>query len=150
MPVKRAVAPATIEGGDVLHLEDYLICGITQRTNDEGVNQLGKWFGVEVKTILDKEIVHLKSYISYLGRGIILSTRRYANHPTLKGLTVLVVPEGEEYAANALAIDDVVIMARGFPKSERIVKEAGFEVIIVDVSEFQKCEGAITCLSLIF
>ncbi len=150
MPVKRAISPATIEGGDVLHLEDHLICGVTQRTNEEGVNQLRKWFEVEVKTVLDKSIVHLKSYISYLGNGVIISTRKYANHPVLEGFRVLVVPEDEAYAANALAIDEFVLMVRGFPKSEKIVREAGYEVITLDMSEFQKCEGALTCLSLLF
>ncbi|RLG40702.1 MAG: amidinotransferase [Thermoproteota archaeon] len=150
MPVKRAVPPATIEGGDIIHLENCLICGVTQRTNIEGVNQLKEWFDVEVKTVFDRRIVHLKSYVSYLGRGFVISTKRYADHPALKGLKVLVIPEDESYAANALAIDDVVLMPKGFPKSEMMVREAGYEVITLDVSEFQKCEGALTCLSILF
>ncbi len=119
MPVKRAISPATIEGGDVLHLEDHLICRVTQRTNEEGVNQLRKWFGVEAKTILDKSIVHPKSYISYLGNEVIISTRKYADHPVLEGFRVLVVPEDEAYAANALAIDEVVLMLRDFQNPKR-------------------------------
>ena len=150
MPVKRAVPPATIEGGDVIHLPDHLISGVTQRTNREGIAQMEAWFNVKVETIADPRIVHLKSYVTYLGRGMMIATRTYADHPALRAFNVLVVPDDESYAANTLAIGDTVLMPRGYPKLQRLVKEAGFDVIPVNVSEFQKCEGALTCLSLLF
>lgn len=150
MPVRRAVAPATVEGGDVIHLPDRLISGLTQRTNPEGVAQMREWLGVPVDTIADPGIVHLKSYVTYLGRGVMIATREYARHPVLDGFQVLVVPEGEEYAADTLAVGDAVIMPAGRPRAHGIVREAGFEVIPLDVSEFEKCEGAVTCLSILF
>ena len=150
MPVKRAVAPATVEGGDVIHLPDRLISGLTQRTNPEGVAQMREWLGVPVDTIADPGIVHLKSYVTYLGRGVMIATKKYARHPVLDGFRVLAVPEGEEYAADTLAVGDAVIMPAGRPRAHGIVREAGFEVIPLDVSEFEKCEGAVTCLSILF
>lgn len=150
MPVKRAVAPATVEGGDVIHLPDRLISGLTQRTNPEGVAQMREWLGVPVDTIADPGIVHLKSYVTYLGRGVMIATNEYARHPVLEGFRVLAVPEGEEYAADTLAVGDAVIMPAGRPRAHGIVREAGFEVIPLDVSEFEKCEGAVTCLSILF
>jgi len=149
MPVKRAVPPATMEGGDVVHLPDRLISGLSQRTNTAGVAQMKDWLGVPVDTIADPGIVHLKSYVTYLGRRMMISTRKYANHPALRGYRVLVAPEGEEYAADTLAVGDAVIMPAGLLRAHEMVREAGFDVIPLDVSEFEKCEGAVTCLSIL-
>ena len=149
MPVRRAEPPATIEGGDVIHLPDGLISGLTERTNALGVAQMESWLGVDVETIRDPSIVHLKSYITYLGRGVMITTRRYADHPVLKPFEKLIVPDEEWYAANTLSIGDVVLMPEGYPRTVELVREAGFEVITLDVSEFTKCEGALTCLSIL-
>lgn len=148
--VKRATAPATVEGGDVIHLPDRLISGVTPRTNPEGVAQMEAWLGVPVETIIDPGIVHLKSYVTYLGDNTMIATEAYARYPILKGFTILRVPEEEGYAANTLAIGDTVLMPRGRPRAHAMVREAGFDVVPLDVSEFEKCEGALTCLSLLF
>jgi dimethylargininase len=147
--VKRATAPATVEGGDVVHLPDRFLSGLTQRTNEEGISQMEEWLDVKVDTVRDPSIVHLKSYVTYLGKDFVISTRRYSQHPALKGYSVLVVPEDEGYAADTLAIGDSVLMAKGHPQSQALVKAAGFNIIPLDVSEIEKCEGALTCLSLI-
>jgi dimethylargininase len=147
--MKRATAPATVEGGDVVHFSDRLLSGVTQRTNEQGISQMEEWLDIRVDTVKDPSIVHLKSYVTYLGKDFVISTRRYSTHPTLKGYSVLVVPEDEGYAADTLAIGDTVLMAKGLPKSQALVKDAGFDVVSLDVSEIEKCEGALTCLSLI-
>jgi dimethylargininase len=149
MPVKRAAPPATVEGGDVIHLPNRLISGVTQRTNEEGVAQMEEFLGVPVDTITDPSIAHLKSYVTYLGKGIMIATERYAEHEALRGFEVIIVPEGEEYAADTLAIGDTVLMPSGLPRAHEAVRELGFEVVPLDVGEFEKCEGAITCLSII-
>ncbi|UCE45010.1 MAG: amidinotransferase [Methanobacteriota archaeon] len=146
---KRAEAPATIEGGDVVHLPDRLICGESQRTNAEGIRQMGEWLGVKVDTISDEGMMHLKSHVTYLGEDTFISTERYARHPVLEGMGVIVVPRREEYAADTLAIGDSVLMPAGLTESQRLVKRAGFDVISVEVSEFEKCDGALTCLSIL-
>jgi dimethylargininase len=150
MQVRRTTAPATIEGGDVIHLPARLICGVTQRTNMAGVEQMREWLDLPVDIIKDVDIVHIKSYATYLGRGVIISTKEYASHPAFKGLHVLTVPEGGEYAADTLTIGDTVLMPAGLPDAHKIVREAGFDVIPLDVDEFEKCEGALTCLSILF
>lgn len=147
--VRRATTPATVEGGDVVHFSDRLLSGVTQRTNKHGISQMREWLEVKVDTVEDPSIVHLKSYVTYLGRNSVISTRRYSMHPALKGYSVLVVPEDEGYAADTLAIGDTVLMAKGRPGSQALVEDAGFDVVSLDVSEIEKCEGALTCLSLI-
>lgn len=150
MPVRWAEEPATIEGGDVVHLDDRLISGITQRTNPDGVAQMEEWLGVPVSTIFDPGIMHLKSYVTYLGNGIAIATEKYSRHPALEGLHILIPPEGEEYAADTLAVGDTVLMAKGHDEAHRLVRDAGFDVIPMDVSEIEKCDGALTCLSILF
>ncbi len=150
LKTKRALAPGTIEGGDVIHLPNRLICGITKRTNIDGVNQMTNWLDVSVDTWIDPNIVHLKSYVTYIGKNTAIATNAYANHPLLRGMNILVVQAYESYAANTLTINNCVLMPKGFLNSRTMVIEAGFEVISLEMSEFQKCEGALTCLSLIF
>jgi dimethylargininase len=108
------------------------------------------WLGVRVDTITDPEIMHLKSYVTSLGAGRVIATRKYATHPALEGLEVLVIPEGEEYAADTLTVGNTVLMPAGYPRSHEMVRKAGYEVIPMDVSEIEKCDGALTCLSILF
>ena len=150
LKTKRAASPAIIEGGDVIHLSDRLICGVTQRTNVAGTHQMEKWLDVLVESWRDPTIVHLKSYVTYLGHNTMIATKTYNTHPLLKDFRILVVENDESYAANTLTIDNTVLIPDGFPKAQTMIKDAGFEVISLEMSEFQKCEGALTCLSLIF
>ena len=150
LDVNRCQSPATIEGGDAIHLPDELIIGETQRTTAGGIGQAGEYFQVPVKTIKDTGIVHLKSHITYLGKGVVICTERYINHPELIQFEKLVVDKKEAYAANTLAIGDVVLMTRGYPVSAQLVRDAGFDIVTLEMSEFEKCEGALTCLSLLF
>jgi dimethylargininase len=150
LEILRASAPATVEGGDVVHLPSRLICGLSQRTNAMGIRQLGSWLDVDVDTIDDPSIMHLKSYITCLSEDTLIASRRFSNHPVLSGLQVITVPDEEAYAADTLTVGSVVLMPSGMPKSASLVKAAGFDVIPVEVSEFEKCDGAVTCLSILF
>ena len=141
---------ATIEGGDVVHFPDFLISGLSQRTNHEGVTQSSSFLGVPIRTVSDNSIVHLKSYISSLDDHTVLTSVAYASHPALEGLSKILISAKELYASNALAINGTIIIADGFPMTEKILKEHGFDTIKLETSEIQKCDGALTCLSLLF
>ena len=148
--VKQATAPATVEGGDVIHLENRLICGITQRTNQQGVEQMREWLDVKIDTIANPNIVHLKSYIKNLGRNTVITTEEYRNHPLLEGINLLIIPKEEYYSVNCLAVAGSVVMSDKFSYAQQLVREAGFEVITLDMSEFEKCQASLTCLSILF
>ena len=150
MPTTRILAPATLEGGDVVHLPDGLISGLSARTNEEGVQQMGKALDVQVSTIEDRSIMHLKSYISYLGGDTVLATGRYADHPVLSRFEKVLVPDEEAYAANAVSVNGTVIIPDGYPKTAAAIRGAGFDVVPLRMTEFPKCEGAMTCLSILF
>ncbi len=148
--ISSVIAPGTLEGGDVIHLPDSLLCGITKRTNIEGASQMGQWLETPVKHIEDSNIMHIKSHVTYLDRNTIILNPRYVDDPVLESYTKIVLPTEETHSANTLTIGDVVIMSARHTISSQLVKEAGFDVIQLDMSEFEKCDGALTCLSIIF
>ena len=150
LKIKKATPPATIEGGDVVHLPTQLLIGISQRTNTHGINQLKEWLDTPVATITDKTMIHLKSYISYIGKGTIITTQKYAHHPLLHKYRKIITTRNEHYTANTLIVKDTVIIPQNHPTTQKLIKEYGFDVVPLNITEFQKCEGALTCLSLIF
>ena len=143
-------APGTLEGGVVGHLPDSLLCGITKRTNSEGATQMERWLEIPVLLIKDLNIMHIKSHITYLERNTILVNPRYVEDPVLEPYSKIVLPPEEMHSANTLTIGNVVIMSARHNKSSQLVKEAGFDVIQLNMSEFEKCDGALTCLSILF
>lgn len=150
MDVRRAVSPATVEGGDVIHMPNRLISGLSQRTNSAGIEQMRDWLRVKIDVIQDEGIVHLKSYVTYLGRGTVIASRRFSEHPALEGCDLILLSDSEAYAADTLAVAGTVLMPAGRERARDLVREAGFDVVTLDTGEFEKCEGALTCLSIIF
>lgn len=146
----RIIAPGTVEGGDVIHLQTNLICGITQRTNKVGIQQLEKFLEVPVETIEISKVIHLKSHVTNLRQNTFVATKSMAQQPALKGFEILIIPDAEQYAANTLTIGDTVLIPKGYPHTKSLIEKAGFTVVTLDMSEFAKCEGALTCLSLFF
>ncbi len=150
LSVSRVKTPGTLEGGDVIHLPNRMISGISQRTNRTGVEQMQTFFEIPIDTIEDPDLIHLKSHITYLDNNIMVATKPFADHPILSDFDKIIVPDEEGYAANTLTIGDTVIMTSGYPKTQMRIEGAGFDVICLNMSEFAKCEGALTCLSLLF
>lgn len=142
--------PGTLEGGDVIHLPDSLICGITKRTNHDGASQMEYWLQTAVHRIEDPTIMHIKSHVTYLNKNTVIVNPRYATHPILEPFSKILLPIEETHSANTLTIGNVVLMSKRQTKSSQLVKELGFEVVQLDMSEFEKCDGALTCLSVIF
>ncbi|MGY5878671.1 MAG: arginine deiminase family protein [Candidatus Thorarchaeota archaeon] len=148
--IKTVVEPGLLEGGDVIHLPDSLVCGVTKRSNREGASQMEKWLEMPVHCLEDLTIMHIKSHLTYLGKNTIILNQRYVGNPYLKSYEKIVLPSDESHSANTVALEDVVIMSVRHKKTAELVKEAGFDVVHLDMSEFEKCDGALTCLSIIF
>jgi dimethylargininase len=143
-------APATLEGGDVIHLPDCLISGVSERTNPEGIRAMKQRFDLPVYQVDDPSIVHLKSYVTYLGNDRFIGTEKYREHSAFAQCEYLVVPQSESYAANTLEINGSILIPKGYPITEGMLEEQGLDTIPLETSEFAKCEGALTCLSLLF
>ena len=152
-PLKFIRPPATIEGGDVMRIDRTLYTGLSARTNREGLSQLREIVephNYRVETIETAGCLRLKTGCAYLGRQTILANRNWINVQTLAGFDLIDVPEDEPRAANTLTIGDTVLTPGGFAKTRALIEERGFKTLVIDISEFQKAEAGLTCLSLIF
>ncbi|HXG94958.1 MAG TPA: arginine deiminase family protein [Blastocatellia bacterium] len=152
-PLEFLRLPATLDGGDVLRIGRKLFVGASRRTNPEGIRQLREILNVydyEVREVEVPGCLHLKSGCSYIGRNSILVNRALVDATRLEEFDLIEVPDEEAWAANALLINDVVILPESFPKTRALLESAGFHVQPIDVSELQKAEGGVTCTSIIF
>jgi dimethylargininase len=145
--------PATIDGGDVLKIEDRVFIGLSARTNLEAVNQLRNILensNFEIVPVKVHNVLHLKSACTYLGNNHAILSKGHFDINVLGEVRKIVVPRGEEYAADCLAINETVLMAKGYPKTKKLIEKEGFFVKELEISEFHKGEGALTCLSIIW
>jgi len=150
MPVRRVDAPDTLEGGDVIHLSNRLIVGVSRRSTTGGVEQMRKWLRVPVDIIEDPEMFHLKSHVTAIDDSTIVGTRPKVDNEVFGDVVRIVVPEREAYAANTLTVNGVVLVSAGHDTTARLIREAGYDTIELEMYEFEKCQGALTCLSLLF
>jgi dimethylargininase len=95
-------------------------------------------------------VLHFKTDCSLLGQGVILSTARLAVSGCFAGYDVVLVPEGEEAAANLIRVNGLVLMAAGFPRTAKLLRDGGYDVREVPNSECALIDGGMSCLSLRF
>jgi dimethylargininase len=154
--VREIEAPGTLDGGDICQAENHFFIGISKRTNEEGARQLAQLLQQEgftttlVNIKWSKGVLHLKSGIAYLGDNRLALIGELAGRKEFGGYEVVGVDKKESYAANCVRINDWILMAAGFPRFEAALRGLGYEVIPLDVSEFQKMDGGVSCLSLRF
>jgi dimethylargininase len=146
-------SPGTLEGGDVLKVGKALYTGLSDRTNEAGIQQLAEKvapYGYEVVPVRVDGCLHLKSAVTHVGGDMLLVNRSWIDVESFPGKTFIDVDPEEPYAANALLVGDKIIYPVNFPKTLIRLEDAGYSALVVNVSELQKAEGAVTCCSLIF
>ena len=151
--IEHIQAPGTLDGGDVLMIGNHFLIGISERTNPEGAKQLGgilekygkTWTAIQVGAGL-----HLKSSVNHVAKNSILVTQDFTSHEALNAYDKIIVDEEAQYSANTLWINDHLLMPRGFPDTKTKLKSLGLPIIELDVSEMQKMDGGLTCLSIRF
>lgn len=152
-PLRRLTPPATLEGGDVVRIGRTLYVGASGRTNREGIRQLSdilEPYDYQVRPVDVKGCLHLSTGCSYLGRGLILLNPVWIDAAPFRQFEILEVPETESWAANTIAVGDAVLVASAFERTRALIEEHSFQVVATDISELQKAEGALTCMSLMF
>ena len=152
-PIRFLREPATLDGGDVLRVGRRVFAGLSQRTNRECIAQLRdvlRAFDYQVEPVEVRDCLHLKSACSYIGSDTVLINRACIDTERLHGFQLLDVPDEEPTAANALLIDDAVIIPASFCETRALLEQRGFRVRTIDLSELQKAEAGVTCGSLIF
>jgi dimethylargininase len=151
--LKTIEAPGTLDGGDVLLIGRTIFVGVSARTNAEGIAQLraiGNGFGYTVQPVLIRGCLHLKSAVSEIDDGAVLINPDWVDRIAFAPFRQIDIDPGEPHAANALRIGDGVIYPASFPRTLRRLEEVGIRPTLVDMSELQKAEGAVTCCSLVF
>ena len=141
-----------IEGGDILVTGKEILVGRSARTDENGFRQLSEIvtpLGYVIREVFTPpEILHFKTDCSLLGPFEILSTKRLQASGCFDGYKVVNVADGEEAAANAIRVNDYVIMPAGFPKTKAILEDHGHKVKVINNTECAKLDGGMSCLSL--
>ncbi len=158
--LERIALPGTLDGGDVAQAGEHFFIGQSARTNAEGAAQLQAQLRAWdfSSTVVDMrttpQLLHLKSGISYLGNGTWAVMQGLDEIATVLGIkssaAVVCVDAEEGYAANCVRINDRVLVAGGYPRFTAALRARGFLPLEVDVSEFRKMDGGLSCLSLRF
>jgi dimethylargininase len=162
--------PGTLDGGDVCEAGRHFFIGVSSRTNEAGAQQLAELLaphgyttgfvdirgsGVPPVTQAQdaratSELLHLKSGLAYLGDNRLVVSDALAGRAEFAGYDLIRVPSDEEYAANCVRVNDHVLLAAGYPRFEAKLRELGYQTIALGMSEFQKMDGGLSCLSLRF
>ena len=157
-------APGTVDGGDVCQAGEHFFIGVSARTDEAGAKQLAvllRRHGYS-STIVDVLTpspsgtlaagtwLHLKSGVAYLGDNRLAITEAWSDQPAFAGFDLVQVNAREEYAANCVRINHHVLLAAGYPELESGLGTLGYQTIAVEMSEFQKMDGGLSCLSLRF
>ena len=145
--------PATLEGGDVIRVGKTLFVGLSERTSRAGIEQLADLllaFDYSVVPVEVRGCLHLKSGACWAGGNVILANRNWIDASAFQDFKIIDVPEDEPAAADVLPVAGKLIIPSSFPHTAKILEDYGIEVLPIDVSELQKAESGVTCMSLLF
>jgi dimethylargininase len=151
--IEKIELPGYVEAGDIMMVGGHFYIGLSERTNQAGAEQMItilEKYGLQGSVISLTEVLHLKTGLGYLENNNLLACGEFLNKPEFQSFNILEVDSKEAYAANSVWINDTVLTPKGFPKTKSLIETAGYAVREVDVSEFQKLDGGLSCLSLRF
>lgn len=149
-------APGTVDGGDICEAGSHFFIGISERTNPEGARQLAGLLAhagytsaiVDIRGV--PGILHLKSGMAYLGGNRLVVIEALEREKALREYELITTAANEEYAANCVRVNDYVLVAEGYPAFAAALRDLDYSVLSLAMSEFQKMDGGLSCLSLRF
>ncbi|MBC8375040.1 MAG: N(G),N(G)-dimethylarginine dimethylaminohydrolase [FCB group bacterium] len=151
--VEEIQSPGTLEAGDVMMVGEHFYIGLSARTNQLGADQLIaclQKYGHTGSVVELQEVLHLKTGVAYLEHNNLLACGEFLTHPDFLNFNILPIKQSESYAANCIWVNDRILVPHGYPQTLQTITAAGYEVLEVDVSEFRKLDGGLSCLSLRF
>ncbi|MBT4522697.1 MAG: N(G),N(G)-dimethylarginine dimethylaminohydrolase [Halieaceae bacterium] len=143
--------PGTVEAGDIMMVGSHFYIGRSERTNENGIQQmigLLEQYGMTGSSVTMKEVLHLKTGLSYLENNNLIICGEFLTAPEFRQFNHLTIEPQESYAANSVWINSTVLVPAGYPKARALIEQAGYQTIALDVSEFRKIDGGLSCLSL--
>ena len=152
-PLRSITPHATIDGGDVLVVARDVFIGVSGRTNAAAIEQMREILGPHGYSVHAVEVtgcLHLKSAVTALADDRLLINSAWVSPEVFRSYGLIEIDPLEPAAANIVRAGDRLIYPAAFPRTRERLERAGCAVQVVDVSELQKAEGAVTCCSLIF
>ncbi len=149
----QLIEPAILDGGDVLTVDKTIFVGLTSRTNELGAKQLQFFttpYGYRVVTIPVTKCLHLRTALAYLGKKTMLLNPEWIDETYLKDFKLLRISQDEPFGANALKIGSKLVYNSDHPKTLQRLRDQGFDVEAIRITELAKAEAGLTCLSLVF
>jgi len=151
--IKRIESPGTLDGGDVMNVDGHYYIGLSARTNRQGAEQLIEILrnhGLNGSMVGMSQMLHLKTGLAYLGNNDLVVAGEFIQNALFDDFNHIKVPESEIYAANCININNKVLVPAGFDETRRMIEVFGYDTIALEMSEFQKVDGGLSCLSLRF
>ena len=146
-------SPGTLEAGDVMMVGSHYYIGLSERTNNKGADQLIailEKYGMSGSVVKFEKVLHLKTGLAYLENNNLLAAGEFIDQAEFQKYNIIKIDDEESYAANSIWVNGKVLVPKGFPKAKAAIESAGYNIIEVDVSEFRKLDGGLSCLSLRF
>lgn len=152
LPLERILAPGTLDGGDVLVTERHVLVGRSTRSNQAAVTQLAVLAACRGRQVLGVDVraaLHLKSALTRLPDGSLIAAPDFVDVRHLQSLGYLVREAPEPSGADVLCLDRTVVLPADAPASAALLRALGHEVVSIDISELQKLEAGVTCMSVL-
>ncbi len=151
--IEKVKAPGTVEAGDIMMVGSHFYIGLSQRTNAHGAQQviaILEKYGMSGSVVALEKVLHLKTGVSYLANNNLVAGGEFLAKKAFQTFNMLKIDDDECYAANCIWVNGTVLIPEGYPKAKQTIENAGYSTIAVDVSEFRKLDGGLSCLSLRF
>src|SRR5262245_1032123 len=149
---ERIDLPATIDGGDVLRVGRTLLVGQSSRTNTAAIALLAaiaRNFDYKVTAVPVRGCLHFKTACTALPDGRLLTNSAWIDTSALADYELVAVPESDPWGANVLLARSRILIPAAHQPTAELLDSLGFTVQSIDLSEFAKAEGGVTCLSLL-
>ena len=151
--IERIDLTGHVEAGDIMMVAEHFYIGLSARTNAQGAAQLIDILvknGLSGSMVEMSELLHLKTGLSYLENNNLLTFGEMNTHHDFTEFNRIEIDKDEDYAANCVWINGIVLVPKGFPKALHAIQQRGYKTREVAMSEFQKLDGGLSCLSLRF
>lgn len=151
-PLEFLPASVTLDGGDVMLIDQTFYVGISDRTTTEAASILAEIvqpYKYQVAPVIVQDILHLKTGVCFVGDDTIVATSQFASCRAFAPYKKIVTLPQENYAANCLRINDHLVIAAGFPDAKRQLHQLNLPILEIEMSESRKMDGGLTCCSLL-
>ncbi len=151
--IERITSPGQVEAGDIMMAGDHYYIGLSERTNQIGADQMIsilEKYAMTGSVVEMSEVLHLKTGLGYIEDNTLLACGEFLSKPEFQKYDIIEIEADHSYSANSVWINGTVLVPKGYDRTVAVIKAAGYKVREVDVSEYRKLDGGLSCLSLRF